>query len=464
MKNHIKTEDSLILSAEDCPEELFGKLHRFSNYEERIIMRLIAHCSVLIRGERGSGKSALLIEAHRRASSSVVPTAFSVYSSLKHLPLMRGKEKGYKRTVCELLIDNIREELSKENISPGSFFPSPEPGSVQQSLVHLSSKMKKRIVLFFDDAVPIDRENTIAEFFDMFRTFSGASVSCKAAAYPGLTEFGARFNVYRHATVVDISRNETSRFFTPLFLEVAEARYPRLLDSQKISLTKEEIAKFLGRAVIGNMRAFVFLCNQLKEEQTISLNELRNSMRYLASDYYRPLLAETASTLENYEPLLDAARKLGERFFQTAEKAETTAVVVHQEWVRKFIKPIEILEDAGFLSCREASRAMESGGRGPLFVLNLCNLLECMGNEPLTQAKVDAWLNKTPPAEIDIDSDIFSDIKIPELPDNEREKLSSLKEKLMHIIKESPDEKLLSLPGIDKQFLKQIRDVLGQAI
>lgn len=463
MRNQIKIEDSLILSAEDCPEELFGKLHRFSNYEEGIIMRLIAHGSVLILGAKGSGKSALFIEAHRRASSSAVPTAFSVYSSLKHLPLMRSKEKAYERIVCELLIDNVRKELSKENIAPGSFFPSPEPGSVQQSLVRLSSKMKKRIVLFFDDAILIDRENTLAEFLNIFRIFSGASISCKATAYPGVTKFGARFDIHRNATVVDISRDETSRFFIPLFLEVAEARYPRLLDPQKISctLTREEIAKFLGRAVIGNMRAFVFLCSQFKEKQTISLNELRNSMRYLASDYYRPLLAETAS---NYEPLIDAARKLGERFSQTAEKAETASVAVHQEWVRKFMKPIEILEDAGFLSCREASRAMESGGRGPLFVLNLCNLSEVMGNEPLTQTRADAWLNKTPPAEIDISSDIFSDIEIPELPDNEKERLSSLKEKLMNIIKESPDEKLLSLPGIDKQFLKQIRDVLGQAI
>ena len=62
----IEEQGKFILAAEDCPPEIFNKLHKFSKYEERIINSLIAHGPVLIRGGRGSGKSALLIRDRRR--------------------------------------------------------------------------------------------------------------------------------------------------------------------------------------------------------------------------------------------------------------------------------------------------------------------------------------------------------------------------------------------------------------
>ncbi|WP_438451924.1 hypothetical protein, partial [Listeria monocytogenes] len=73
-------DDGLVLAAEDCEETDFVRLHRFTEYEDRIIKSLMAHGPVLLRGGRGSGKSALLIEATRRARISL-PTALPVYLS-----------------------------------------------------------------------------------------------------------------------------------------------------------------------------------------------------------------------------------------------------------------------------------------------------------------------------------------------------------------------------------------------
>jgi len=53
-------EPGLVLAAEDFSDELFEQFHTFSEYEDRIIRKLISHGPVLIRGGRGSGKSALL--------------------------------------------------------------------------------------------------------------------------------------------------------------------------------------------------------------------------------------------------------------------------------------------------------------------------------------------------------------------------------------------------------------------
>lgn len=66
MISTISDNTSLILAAEDCPPEEFEQLHYFSRQEHRVISNLIAHGPVLLKGARGSGKSALMIEASRK--------------------------------------------------------------------------------------------------------------------------------------------------------------------------------------------------------------------------------------------------------------------------------------------------------------------------------------------------------------------------------------------------------------
>ncbi|MCP4108384.1 MAG: helix-hairpin-helix domain-containing protein [Desulfobacteraceae bacterium] len=360
-------------------------------------------------------------------------------------------------------------------------------------MVKLSSQERKRIVLFFDDVAHIGRERSLSEFFVIFRILSGSSISCKAAIYPGVENFGTCFDILNDATVIDVSRDETSKYFTPLFLDVIKARYKNLLDTdQTDGINKEDSAKFLGRYVIGNMRAFVYLCNKIQFEKKIGLNELTNSLLYLSSDYYWPLVEELAPKLGNYEPLIETGRKLAEKIFGVAGKSESASVIIHSELVRKFQKPFELLEYTGFVSRREASRAMKSGGRGSRFSLNLCNLLEIAEGKKLTQERFYKWLNNgTIPAEIHANSNVL-DIEVPEMPYDEMEKLPVLslpvdklaKSKVypygltpdkIDVLKdnnittieelaESSDETLLSVQGIGEKFLKRIRDVVGQAI
>jgi len=490
MENQTGEQGELILAAEECPDELFNKLHYFSKYEERIIISLIAHGPVLIRGGRGSGKSALMRKAYLRILSGN-SKVLGIYSSLRNLPLLRSEGADYEKIFCDLLIANIRKELEKENIL--SFFPSPNAGSVQQTLVELSTLLGKRIVLFFDDAAHIGREASLKEFFDIFRTLSSVSISCKAAIYPGVTQFGTRFDIFNDATVIDISRDEGSQFFASFFLEVIKLRYPDILDRERIARTlrEESLAEFLGRAVVGNMRSLIFLCNRIRlEDQRVGLKELGKSLIYLSGDYYWPLLEELSPKLGHYEPLIEVARNLAEKIFDFAKRKETVSVVIHRDLVQKLLKPIEILEYAGFVSRREMSRAMKSGGRGSRFTLNLCNLLEITYGKRLTSERFQDWLKENgEPSEIHSSSDLLN-VEIPDMmPDKELSILSMktdslvksksypygltqaeinvLRESGIHTIgelAEMQDDELLRLRGIGEKFLKRIRDVVGQAI
>ena len=88
MKNFdiTETDAGLILAAEECPPDEFERYHSFSSHDELIIRKLSAHGPVLVRGGRGSGKSALLIEASRRMKTS--PSAVSY----THLTLPTNRE------------------------------------------------------------------------------------------------------------------------------------------------------------------------------------------------------------------------------------------------------------------------------------------------------------------------------------------------------------------------------------
>ncbi len=407
MDNHTDNQDSPVLTAEACPVELFEKLHCFSSYEEGVILSLLAHEPVLVRGSRGSGKTVLLREASRRLLSGN-SHIFGVHLNLKSL--MRTNTADYERMFCELLTETIRREFEKKNIY-ADFSPAPNAVSVCKALTKFGTRFRKRVILFLDDAVHIERKMPSAVFFDIFRTLSSGKVSCKAATCLG---FG-NDDLFNIASEIYISRDGRGRFFVPFFTDVTEAGYPGLSDRVSRTINKEDAANFLGRAVLGNMRAFVFLCGKIQSERKIGLKELGNSLIYMSECYYQPLLEKLRPDLGIYEPMTETAGDLAEGLFSVAEQSETASVVIHRSLIRKFVKPLEILEYAGLISLGEMTRRMKSGEEGSRFRLNLCSLLKIAKGRRLSGQKFNLWSDDTnPPAEIDMRSDM-ADIKLPDL-------------------------------------------------
>lgn len=485
----IEEQAELVLAAEECSDELFHLLHKFSPYEEKIIRALTAHGPVLVRGGRGSGKSTLMREANGRMRAEA-EGPFSVYLSLRYLPLLRETGQQYERFFCELLSKAIQRELS----AIGHEFPDVNNGGeLQQQLVELATRLGRRIVLLFDDAAHLGRENASSEFFDIFRSISSRLVSCKAAIYPGVTNFGKRFDVYNDATVISIARDERVEGFDEFFFSVMSARYSKLPERFVGSLKPIDVAGFLGKAVLGNMRGFVFACNRLRElPGGIGLPELSKCLIDLCADYYWPLLEEVAPKLGRYEPLVDPSKKIAEVIFKLCGESGSSSIIVHRNFCQDFAKPLEILEYAGFISKREASRALKKGGRGPRFSVNLSNLLDVTPGRRITQVLFRQWLeyDREDFTEVNGNSAVFSEVEVPPLPDRTDlgifdaaiEALAKspaypygLTPRRIEILKgagydtvgklaEAREEDLYQLPLIKEATLPRIRAVLAQAI
>lgn len=427
MNNIVNTDigdSGLILAAEECPLEDFAKYHRFSSLDEIAIRKLTAHGPVLIRGGRGSGKSALLIEAYRRMIDSDI--IFPAYVSLRYLPLLQSEGHEYIRHFCALLSGHIQQEITKRGYEE-DFGITSDQLQLQIALSQLAQNLDKRVVLLFDDAAHIGREKPLEVFFDLFRTLSSSLVSCKASIYPGVTKFGVRFDIFNDSTVVDISRSDVN-IFPDFFPSVVRARYPRLADRSIFSdrFSSNQFANLLGRSVVGNMRGLILACNRFATVERIGIPEVNKCMLEMAQDYYWPLMEEVAPKLGVYEPLVEPARELMEAIVENVtrpvkEKSRAIAqdrVLVHRQLISKYIKLFEILEYLGFLAKREASRAMKSGGRGPVFAINLCNLLDAVPNTRLTAEIVEEWLDGTQEAaEIHAAGQALNDIHLPDLPE-----------------------------------------------
>jgi hypothetical protein len=388
---------SLHLAAENWSPADFARYHRFSQNDERVILKLIAHGPVLLEGGRGSGKSALMIAATQRVAPYIPDSPIlGVYINLKEMSLLQSSGATYRELLCKIIVESVQRDL----LEGQRFGVQPEVSVIRQELSRLSARLQKRIVLFFDDAAHIGREVSLGDFFDTFRVLSSSSsVSCKASIYPGVTQFGSRFDVYNDATVVSVVRDESQAGYAEIFAEVIKARYPGLsaaVMSRPLSMLG--MARLLGQGVVGNMRGFVIACNYLEEQRgdrPIGVQILGQTLLHLAQNHYWPLFEEVRGKLGKYSVMTVPAEEVMQALLQrcASDDGSHRSAIIHRDVIARMPKVLEVLEYVGFISRREASRAMKSGGRGSRYVLNLCNLLEAMQGSRLTIELFERWTN-----------------------------------------------------------------------
>jgi hypothetical protein len=408
-------EQAHFLAAEECPPNEFVARHTFDDHDERLIRSLMSHGPVLIRGGRGAGKSALMIEAARRLKLD--KERLGIYLSLRYLPLLKTTGDEYIHTLVGL----AAKEIARQAIEIG-FLGVPVCSTLEQlktALIDLSRESNRRIVLLFDDPAHIGREASLDEFFDSFRMLSSAEVSCKASIYPGVTQFGVRFDVFNDATVIDVSKDERVAGYDEFFLSVLRKRKPEIQSviAQIKNTTPASVAGFIGRSVLGNMRSFVIALEKLETiGPSDNINVLTRLLIDMSGEHFWGLIEEVIPKLGRYEPLGETSRQLAEVIFALAGEHRTPNVVVRRDICQSYAKPLEILEYVGFIAKREASRAVK-GGRGPRYRLNLSLLLENVKNKKLSTELIEEWSDTSyiSPFEIAPPTKV-TDILLPDLP------------------------------------------------
>ena len=157
----------LKLSAEEFSEQDFQKYHLFSDSDEKILRRLIVPGPVLLRGPRGSGKSAYMRKAHKILEASR-STAIAVYISLRFFPLITAKSEDYLSILVPYVARHIAEAFNEAELESGEIITTSTVDEFNTTLTSLCLRNEKRLVIFFDDVAHIGREVSLAGFFDFF--------------------------------------------------------------------------------------------------------------------------------------------------------------------------------------------------------------------------------------------------------------------------------------------------------
>lgn len=388
------------IAAEDFTSTEFNQFHLFSQTDEQVIRRLIVPGPVLLRGPRGSGKSAYMLEAHHRIKN-VESGVFSVYISLRYFPLLSAKAEEYLPILLPFVAKLISTELSDRAFSNHVQLENVKTISeLNEALSTLGTRLQRRIVLMFDDVAHIGRETPLSGFFDFFRTISSNIVSCKATIYPGVTKFGARFDYYSDATVVEAQRDERTSDFGEFFSQLISIQHPELAKKTETKLLLM-LPLLLGRAVLGNVRAFNAICKHLNSYPMITVALVGDGLKWLASDYLYPALEELQTKLGGYKPLLSIAEQIAPIIFNDCGQRKVNTMIVHREHIQRLGKVFEILEYSGMIAKREASRSLTktATGRGPRYALSLGPLFEQIPGRTLSYELIDNLLRVTVPNE-----------------------------------------------------------------
>lgn len=390
------SEIGLKLSAEEFNDADFSKYHLFSASDEKVLRRLIVPGPVLLRGPRGSGKSAYMRQAHKileQSGTSIVPS----YISLRYFPLITAKSEDYLSILIPYVARHISESFNTHGLEPEGLLAASTVDDFNAALASLCLRYNRRLVILFDDVAHIGREVSLAGFFDFFRTISSSLVSCKASIYPGVTKFGSRFDLYSDATIVEAQRDERSADFSQFFSDLLSIRYPDLKNRCEGKL-QEVIPMLLGRAVLGNIRSFTAFCDHLQAiEGKITIYTVADGLKWLASSYLYPALEELQTKLGAYTPMLEIAERISPVFFEDCGKRRVNSMLVHREHVQRLGKIFEILEYSGLIAKREASRSLaKSGsGRGARYALSLGPLFEKVHGGTLSYELIEEFTRIT---------------------------------------------------------------------
>lgn len=158
-------------------------------------------------------------------------------------------------------------------------------------------------------------------------------------------------------------------------------------------------------------------CSLLFEKEgKVTLSTLSETLLELSSGFFWPMIEEIKYKIGVYEPLMDSCMNIAEIIYKECGEKKATTFIIHRNLANKFAKPLEILEYAGFISKREASRGMKKGGRGTRFAINLCNTLEKVAGTRLTRELYNEWKNpKVEDVQFSANSMFFSEIDLPEI-------------------------------------------------
>jgi len=286
--------------------------------ENTIIRKLSQGGAKLITGPRGCGKTTLMLKTfHKlRANSKAVslPIYVNFRTSLQLEPLYKKGNvnaifwfkqwlyfkvyQGLLHTLKEVkkappsnlkfkkeFVDRVTNQLELNRIDKlidDDDYLLTIPALEEDIQKVLLSLEKTRCVLLLDDAAHAFSPEQQRDFFDFFREIKSRIISPKAAIYPGITIYSARFHVGHDAEEIDVWIKPDSPNYLDFMFEILERRLPS--EVYKALFANEPLLKLvcygafgIPRALLNMVRSFYKEKNTGKQDFEVNFNRAKAS-------------------------------------------------------------------------------------------------------------------------------------------------------------------------------------------
>jgi hypothetical protein len=401
-------------------EEILG-IYVATQRDVAIVDALKSPNPIVLEGSRGTGKSLLMRVAEAQLLDSiekdrVLPVYISfAQSSLVHTTDVRQFHHWMLAKMCSRILRTLYKTgfLSKvaESISilgggdapvSGTNFRMEEitaayeaswkhPGiAIDPSTIPSIETFKdaiedicnalniRRLCLLFDEAAHIFRPGQQREFFTLFRDLRSPYISCNAAVYPGVTSFGATFDVAHDATLHELNRDVQDVKYREYMREIVSKQ----AESNLMSAIERHSENFnaLAYAVSGNPR---LLLKTVQLAPTMSSKEVNAVLK----DFYRvDIWREHSGLAERYaghRSLIDWGRNFIEHTVIPDTRAknaqwllegrnESTATFwMHRDIPAAVKEALRLLAYTGVVIKRESGVVATRGETGTRYSLNL---------------------------------------------------------------------------------------------
>ncbi|MCT2534777.1 hypothetical protein NC661_04440 [Aquibacillus koreensis] len=175
------------------------------------------------------------------------------------------------------------------------------PNSFKSFLKELISDFDlKRIVLLFDEAAHVFSHSQQEKFFSFFKGLRDPQIACKAAVYPGITNYGKYFEKGQDAKELNLNWSPTNKENVKYIEQILKTRIQAYDKNYWNKLTvNQDIIKIICLCSNGNPRFAFHIIDELESngafnKNTIQMQKVINSIRLVLGTKWKEF-----STLRN---------------------------------------------------------------------------------------------------------------------------------------------------------------------
>lgn len=244
----------------------------------------------------------------------------------------------------------------------------------------------KRLVLFFDEAAHVFSEEQQVKFFTFFKSLRDVKIACKAAVYPGITNYGKYFEKNQDAKELKLSWSIYDNEDIKYIKDILKKRVQMYDESVWNLLTlKDDIIKMICYSSNGNPRFAFHIVDEMQNvgllsKKNINVAQVINCLRTVNAEKWKDFITLKQRMIKysdyiNYaelimkEEFLPNLRRWNDRRRKENRKI-SAGFYIEESTYKKMDKIFDVLSYANIIIVDEVKKSIGHGKYGYYIIIN----------------------------------------------------------------------------------------------